>query len=182
MPTEGCLRSHVQYAGEFHVVYVRNVKQMQRHQRYVHSRKNDDDDYGRDRRASAWAFCISLVLNAMGVSATVRGLSMAHVVGHSDHGQPLVDCPNCGPIIVVSRTRGDGDDVFCRNCGGLARLHRKGDGFEAVPMDAVADPGMMRPSPEIDVLNQFIDTMPRARSSFFLGRISAMVTGRGWER
>ncbi|KAF0111396.1 MAG: metal dependent phosphohydrolase [Rhodospirillaceae bacterium] len=107
---------------------------------------------------------------------------LEHVVGHSDHGQPLVDCPNCGPIIVVPRTRGDGDDVFCRNCGGLARLHRKEDGFEAVPLDAVADPGMMRPSPEVDVLDQFIDTVPPARSSFFLGRISTMVTGRGGER
>ena len=40
-----------------------------------------------------------------------------HIVGHSDLGIPLQDCPECGPIIVVRREQKNGDYVFCRSCG-----------------------------------------------------------------
>jgi HD-GYP domain-containing protein (c-di-GMP phosphodiesterase class II) len=40
-----------------------------------------------------------------------------HIVGHSDLGIPMQDCPECGPIIVIRREQKNGDYVYCRNCG-----------------------------------------------------------------
>jgi class 3 adenylate cyclase len=42
--------------------------------------------------------------------------ALNHIVGHSDLGIPMQDCPECGPIIVVRRDQKTGDYVFCRNC------------------------------------------------------------------
>lgn len=49
-----------------------------------------------------------------------------HIVGHSELGIPLQECPMCGPTIVVSRNHAEGDHVFCRSCGGEAAVHREG--------------------------------------------------------
>jgi hypothetical protein len=45
-----------------YVAYVQNVEQLLRHKRHVHSRKDDDDGHGANRRAGAGALCVSLVL------------------------------------------------------------------------------------------------------------------------
>jgi hypothetical protein len=47
-----------------------------------------------------------------------------HIVGHSDAGIPLQQCPACGPTIVVRRANKSGDLLYCRSCGGEARLER----------------------------------------------------------
>lgn len=39
------------------------------------------------------------------------------IIGHSDAGIPLHECPLCGPVVVVRRTQKAGDKVFCRVCG-----------------------------------------------------------------
>lgn len=41
-----------------------------------------------------------------------------HVMGHSDDGIPLQECPMCGPTLVVRREQQPGAHIFCRNCGG----------------------------------------------------------------
>lgn len=41
-----------------------------------------------------------------------------HIVGHSDMGIPLRNCPWCGPILVLQRDQRPGTHVYCRNCGG----------------------------------------------------------------
>ncbi|MDA8095221.1 MAG: HD domain-containing protein [Betaproteobacteria bacterium] len=54
------------------------------------------------------------------------------VVGHSEPGIPLQECPMCGPIIVVRRQHRTGDHVFCRHCGAEATVERAGDGIGIV--------------------------------------------------
>ncbi|MCL7421740.1 MAG: HD-GYP domain-containing protein [Methylobacter sp.] len=39
------------------------------------------------------------------------------IIGHSDIGIPLHECPICGPVVVVQRKQKAGDQVFCRVCG-----------------------------------------------------------------
>ena len=101
--------------------------------------------------------------------------ALAHVMGHSDHGQKLLTCPGCGPIIAVSRTAVEGSETLCRNCGTLFRLNRRGDGWVPEPIGVAADLGVLRPYPETEVLDEFADAAPRPRSSFFVGRISALM-------
>ena len=46
-----------------------------------------------------------------------RGL-LDHVMGHSDDGIPLQECPMCGPTLVIKRGQLPGQHIYCRNCGG----------------------------------------------------------------
>lgn len=99
---------------------------------------------------------------------------LEHIVGHSDHGRALATCPNCGPIIAVPRAKDDGDSIYCRNCGGEYRLHHRGEAFDVEPIGSAPDPSVLRPVPESDVFPEFVEAVPRSKSSFFLGRISAI--------
>jgi hypothetical protein len=45
-----------------------------------------------------------------------------HVIGHSDDGIPLQECPMCGPILVLTREHTVGEKVYCRNCTGEFEL------------------------------------------------------------
>lgn len=56
---------------------------------------------------------------------------LAHIIGHSDLGRPMVDCPVCGPIIAVPRNKKNGDTIHCNSCKGTFELHIKEDTFEA---------------------------------------------------
>lgn len=39
-----------------------------------------------------------------------------HILGHSDDGIPLMECSACGPTILVTRKKKNGDLVYCRHC------------------------------------------------------------------
>lgn len=45
-----------------------------------------------------------------------RGGAFDHIVGHSDEGIPLLECPLCGPTIALKREQPIGEHVYCRNC------------------------------------------------------------------
>lgn len=40
------------------------------------------------------------------------------VIGHSDEGIPLRECPMCGPTLTIYRHHQETDHIYCRNCGG----------------------------------------------------------------
>ena len=39
-----------------------------------------------------------------------------HIVGHSDQGIPLLNCPWCGPILVMRGDQRPGVHIYCGNC------------------------------------------------------------------
>jgi len=45
-----------------------------------------------------------------------------HIVGHSEQGIPLHDCPMCGASIVIRRHQHEGDYAYCRACGAETRI------------------------------------------------------------
>lgn len=47
------------------------------------------------------------------------------IIGHSDTGIPMHECPMCGPVVVVHRHRKAGDKVFCRVCGNGFALEKQ---------------------------------------------------------
>ncbi len=60
-----------------------------------------------------------------------------HLVGHTDHGIPLMSCPICGPTIVVRRDQKPGDYVYCHQCGNQARFKfRTSETIELEPTGA----------------------------------------------
>lgn len=53
-----------------------------------------------------------------------RAGALDHILGHSDWGIPLQDCPMCGPTIVVRRDQQSGESVYCRACGSHAHMDK----------------------------------------------------------
>lgn len=76
--------------------------------------------------------------------------ALNHIVGHSDLGIPMQDCPECGPIIVVRRDQKTGDYVFCRNCGYKTTVIREDGHISIAETD---DHGTVEElQPEVDML------------------------------
>lgn len=78
-----------------------------------------------------------------------RAGRLDHVVGHSEPGIPLFDCPGCGPIIVLRRDHRDGDLVYCRHCGGEARVERQEAGLGLAGTGRAG--GAREREPEVDM-------------------------------
>ncbi|QSB03322.1 HD-GYP domain-containing protein [Methylomonas sp. EFPC1] len=47
------------------------------------------------------------------------------IIGHSDTGIPMRECPMCGPVVVVHKHQNAGDKVFCRVCGNGFALEKQ---------------------------------------------------------
>lgn len=74
-----------------------------------------------------------------------------HILGHSDDGIPLQDCPVCGPTLVTRRDQGPGDHLYCPGCGGEFRLDDTG---VAVPTGGSGNAADLAPQPDMDVIGE----------------------------
>lgn len=82
--------------------------------------------------------------------------ALDHVVGHTDHGIPLQECPVCGPIIEVRRHQHDGDHVFCRNCGREAVVQHEAGEICAVPTGRMGTPKDLEPEADLTVIGDLV--------------------------
>ena len=94
------------------------------------------------------------------LNALSLGPDLVHVVGHSDEGIPLIDCPACGAIFAIGRQTRDGDIAFCRTCTGKMVMHRKADAFMPEFTGTTGVPGDLQPAPNMDVITDFIKKIP----------------------
>lgn len=78
------------------------------------------------------------------------------IVGHSQPGIPLQECPLCGPIIVVRQRHRSGDPVFCRNCGAEATVHRSGDQIGIVLTGRKGNVQDLQPDPDMDLIDALV--------------------------
>ncbi len=85
-----------------------------------------------------------------------RDGGFAGIVGHSDHGIPLQECPVCGPTIVVRRDQRDGDAVYCRNCGNQATIERKADHLRVRPTGRQGSPSELQPEADFDIVDELV--------------------------
>lgn len=79
-----------------------------------------------------------------------------HVVGHSEPGISIQDCPICGPTIVVTRKHHNGDHVFCRNCGGEAKVERSEHGIRIQPTGRMGRPAELEPEIDLDLIAELV--------------------------
>jgi hypothetical protein len=49
--------------------------------------------------------------------ALAKAGELDDIIGHSDAGIPMHNCPMCGPVVVVHKHHKPGDAVYCRVCG-----------------------------------------------------------------
>jgi response regulator RpfG family c-di-GMP phosphodiesterase len=74
-----------------------------------------------------------------------RAGDLAHIVGHTADGIPIVTCPHCGPVIAIPRNTKNGDITYCRACHGKLELHQAGSTFVAEMTGMSDDPRDLEP-------------------------------------
>lgn len=85
---------------------------------------------------------------------------LVHIVGHSDEGIPLIDCPACGAIFSISRHIKDGDTAFCRTCTGKHIMHKNAGAFVAEFSGVTGTANDVQPKPDLDVITDFVKKIP----------------------
>lgn len=84
-----------------------------------------------------------------------RSGALDHIVGHTDTGIPIQECPECGPTIVVRRNQKTGDFVFCRKCTYKTTVIRENGVISLAETDDHGTPDELLP----DVDNELIETL-----------------------
>jgi len=79
-----------------------------------------------------------------------------HIVGYSEEGIPLQECPICGPTIVVTRKHVNGDHLFCRNCGGEAVLERSDQHIAVHPTGQKGSAAELATELNIDLIQELV--------------------------
>lgn len=80
-----------------------------------------------------------------------------HIVGHSDDGIPLRQCPMCGPTLVIRRDQAPGSHVYCRNCGGEFVAEPDTSGvLQAMPTGRQGTSRDLEPEADIPLITQII--------------------------
>lgn len=80
-----------------------------------------------------------------------------HVMGHSDDGIPLRECPMCGPTLVVKRDQQPGEHIFCRNCGGEFALETAPSGLTARPTGRVGNAADLQPDVDHSLIRKVVE-------------------------
>lgn len=81
---------------------------------------------------------------------------LTHIMGHSDHGIPLQNCPNCGPTLALTRRAQAGQTMYCRNCSSEFKLANDGRGVKAQPTGRMGRPADLEPELDIDVVKDAV--------------------------
>jgi len=94
-----------------------------------------------------------------------RAGAFDHIVGHSDDGLPLQECPACppGPILAIQRDQKVGDSIYCRACGGQFRMTAlSADGEAKLEFERMADPDGLAPTVDTGLIERFVGDAARA--------------------
>jgi len=86
-----------------------------------------------------------------------RTTEIAHIVGHSEPGIPLLPCPACSAPVVVRRAQRDGEPVYCRVCGGESRLHKQDGSLQLEIIGHKGDAAALAPDHDPDLIGAMVD-------------------------
>ncbi|MEN6586783.1 MAG: HD-GYP domain-containing protein [Sulfuricella sp.] len=82
--------------------------------------------------------------------------ALAPIVGFTEPGIPVQECPICGPTIVVRRRNQTGDHVYCRHCGNEAVVEWQGDTVHASATGRKGTVEDLEPDVDIDLIDALI--------------------------
>jgi HD-GYP domain-containing protein (c-di-GMP phosphodiesterase class II) len=94
-----------------------------------------------------------------------RTRSLDHIVGHTDLGIPIQDCPVCGPTIIVRRDQASGEFVYCRHCGGKSKVVREGSFIHIVPTGERGTAHELQPEVDTTLIDGLVAESARVLSS-----------------
>lgn len=86
-----------------------------------------------------------------------RSVDLAHIVGHSEPGIPLLPCPSCSAPVVVRKAQHDGEHVYCRACGGESRLHKDRASITLVMTGQMGDASVLAPDSDPDLIGSMVE-------------------------
>lgn len=90
--------------------------------------------------------------------------ALDHVMGHSDDGIPLQECPMCGPTLVIKRGQQPGEHIYCRNCAGEFALEQEQARLIARPTGRTGNPQDLQPDVDHELIRKVVaeavDSMP----------------------
>lgn len=81
---------------------------------------------------------------------------LLHIVGHSDEGIPLHECPMCGPTLVVQKDQGVGDHTYCRSCSGEFKLEEKEGSLVTQMTGKLGRPKNLEPEVDRDLIAKIV--------------------------
>lgn len=79
-----------------------------------------------------------------------------HIVGHSESGIPLHDCPMCSAPIAIRRHQHAGDHTYCRACGAESKLHEVDGKLTLQPTGKRGSHTQLEHEPEFDVICELV--------------------------
>lgn len=85
-----------------------------------------------------------------------RTTEIAHIVGHSESGIPLLPCPSCSAPVVIRRAHRDGEHVYCRACGGESRLDKTGSSPHLNMTGQMGDADVLAPDSDPDLIGAMV--------------------------
>lgn len=85
-----------------------------------------------------------------------RAGDLSHIIGHSDIGVPVQECPSCGPSVMVFRTHEPGDKVYCRQCANEFVVRSVNHTLHIVPTGNKGRPSVAVPEPDAELISRLI--------------------------
>lgn len=79
-----------------------------------------------------------------------------HVMGHSDDGIPLQNCPMCGPTLVLRKGQHAGEKIYCRNCTGEFELKEGDHELIATPTGHQGRPADLEPDLDAELIQRTV--------------------------
>ncbi|MDD2832914.1 MAG: HD domain-containing protein [Methylotenera sp.] len=78
------------------------------------------------------------------------------IIGHSEPGIPLQECPICGPTIVITKNNLHGDHVYCRSCGSEALVNKQAWQLSITPTGRKGSAKNLEPLVDNQLLNELV--------------------------
>lgn len=84
-------------------------------------------------------------------------VDIAHIVGHSEVGIPLLPCPSCAAPVAIRRAQKDGTHIYCRACGGESKLNASGTTPYLNMTGQMGDASVLAPDSDLDLIGTMVE-------------------------
>jgi hypothetical protein len=91
-----------------------------------------------------------------------RAGALAHIVGHSDEGIPLHECPMCGPTLVIRKHQQAGTHVYCPSCTSEFITTQADHGLITTPTGRKGTPRQLEPEADMALIQSLVRESARA--------------------
>jgi hypothetical protein len=90
-----------------------------------------------------------------------RNGELNHIVGHTDQGIPIQNCPKCGPTIVVRRDQHTGEHVFCRKCAYKTSVIRENGQISIADSNDHGTAEELQPEIDLNLIGELVSEAAR---------------------